>query len=157
MAKFIKFMQEKWTSLTLDEGRTVLIENRAIEGSKKILFAFFDLGKTSIREDVSFLMEKGEKNDVLRAVYAAFARRRPGEICSRDPGLLSLLRKQTSGTKLTMLFPDRLVKTKEGECVPLILLLNRYFENKARTIVDANCKKQTEVDTEQTVVFDSIF
>ena len=155
MEKFIKMMEMKWSSLSLDENRTVMIENRAIEGSKKIVFAFFEL-ESSIRENVSFLLEKGETNDVLRAVFAAFARHRPSVICSRDPGLLSLLRNrgmETNGTTLKMTFPDNVVKIKD-EYVPLVLLLNRYFEDKARSLIDD--EKQMK-EPEQNVVFDSTY
>ena len=156
VARFIKMMEMKWASLSLDENRTVLIENRAIEGSRKIVFACFELESTSFRENVSFLLEKGETNDVLRAVFAAFARHRPSEIYSRDPGLLSLLRKrgmETNGTTLKMMFPDRVVKIRDQH-IPLVLLLNRYFEDKARSLIED--EKQMK-EPEQAVVFDSIY
>ena len=102
------------------------------------------------------MLEKGETNDVLRAVFAAFARHRPSVICSRDPGLLSLLRKTRYGNQWTTLEDDALdkvVKIKD-EYVPLVLLLNRYFEDKARSLIDD--EKQTK-EPEQTVVFDSTY
>ena len=116
----------------------------------------FSSWNRSVRENVSFLLEKGETNDVLRAVFAAFARHRPSIICSRDPGLLSLLRKrgmETSGTTLKMMFPDKVVKIKD-EYVRLVLLLNRYFEDKARSLIDD--EKQMK-EPEQAVVFDSTY
>jgi len=160
--RFLRVMEKKWAGLPLDRERTVLIENRAIAGSKKICFSFFSLTTRSADEEVSFLLENGEKNDVLRTVFAAFVRARPGTICSRDPGLLTLLRKrglETNGTKCEMVFHDRLVKKTKHESVPLVLLLNRFFEKKAQDVMnDSNLvfDDSNVGENDESVVFDSV-